>query len=126
MPPAGSDHDDAIREGRQQFGASVAARNETIVTATESLHHVMESFDTGLTSGSVTVDLAYDEYNLDVDVSYDGQPIVLVNTRPDRETFLNDPTGMAQLSGWLLSERTDRMRVKTVGERSHLLLRLAT
>ncbi len=124
--PAGSDHYDAIREGLQQFGASVAARKETIVTATESLHHVMESLDTGLTNGSVTVDLAYDEYNLDVDVSYDGQPIVLVKTRPDRETLLNDPTGLAQLSGWLLGQRTDRIRVKTEGERCHLLLRLAT
>jgi hypothetical protein len=38
----------------------------------------------------------------------------------------SDHAGMAQLSGWLLSQRTDRMRVKTVGERSHLLLRLAT
>ena len=124
--PAGSDHYDAIREGLQQFGASVAARKEIISAATESLHHVMESLDTGLTSGSVTVDLAYDEYNLDVDVSYDGQPIVLVKTRPDRETLLNDPTGLAQLSGWLLGQRTDRIRVKTEGERCHLLLRLAT
>ena len=122
---AGSEHYDVIREGLQQFGASVAARKETIVTATESLHRVMELLDTGLASSSVTVDLAFDEYNLDLDVSYDGQAIVLVKTRPDHETVLNDPTGLAQLSSWLLSRRADRIRVKTAGERCHVLLRLA-
>lgn len=122
---AGTDQYDVIREGLQQFGASVAARKEIIVTATESLHRVMELLDTGLASGNVTVDLAFDEYNLDVDVSYEGQAIVLAKTRPDHETVLNDPTGLAQLSGWLLSRQADRIRVKTAGERCHVLLRLA-
>ena len=121
---AGADHYGAIRDGLLDFGASVGARKEAITAATESLHHVMESLATGLATGNITVDIAFDEYNLDLDVSYQGQAIELVKTRPDRDTLLNDPSGLAKLSGWLLGQRADRVRVKTDGDRCHLLLRL--
>jgi NCS2 family nucleobase:cation symporter-2 len=85
----------------------------------------MESLATGLATGDISVDIAFDEYNLDLDVSYAGQAIELVKTRPDRDTLLNDPTGIAKLSGWLLSQRAERVRVRTDGDRCHLLLRLA-
>ncbi len=113
-----------IRDGLLSFGESVAARKETIATATESLHHAMESITTVLAVGKITVDVAFDEYNLDIDVSYQGPAIELVKTRPDRETLLHDPTGLAKLAGWILSQRADRVRIKTVGERCHVLLRL--
>ena len=122
---AGTDNYAAIRDGLLQFGASVAALQETITTATQSLHHVMESLATGLAMGDITVDIAFDEYHLDIDVSYQGQAIELVKTRPDRDTLLNDPTGMAKLSGWLLAQRAERVRVRTDGDRCHLLLRIA-
>jgi NCS2 family nucleobase:cation symporter-2 len=122
---AGTDNYVAIRNGLLQFGASIAARKETIALATESLHHVMESLATGLTTGDITVDLTFDEYNLDLDVSFEGQAIELVKTRPDRDTLLNDPAGLAKLTGWLLGQRAERLRVRTDGNRCHLLLRLA-
>ena len=110
---------------RRPHALSVAALQETITTATQSLHHVMESLATGLAMGDITVDIAFDEYHLDIDVSYQGQAIELVKTRPDRDTLLNDPTGMAKLSGWLLAQGAERVRVRTDGDRCHLLLRIA-
>jgi NCS2 family nucleobase:cation symporter-2 len=121
---AGEDNYAAVRDAMLEFGASVGARKEAITTATESLHHVMESLATGLASGEITVDIAFDEYHLDLDVSYQGQAIELVKTRPDRDTLLNDPTGLAKLSGWLLGQRADRVRIKTDADRCHVLLRL--
>ncbi len=122
--PVGTDHYAAIKAELLQFGASVAARKEVIQAAIDSLHHLMEALDTGLASGPVTVDIAFDEFNLDLDVCYQGRPIELVKERPDRDTLLNDPAGLAKLSGWLIGRRTDRVRVKVDGERCHLLLRL--
>jgi NCS2 family nucleobase:cation symporter-2 len=69
---AGADHYAAIRDGLLEFGASVGARKETITAATESLHHVMESLATGLATGNITVDIAFDAYNLDLDVVLSG------------------------------------------------------
>jgi NCS2 family nucleobase:cation symporter-2 len=122
---ADEDNYDAIRNSLLQFGESVAARKETIALATEVMHHVMESLATGLVSGPVTITAAFDEYNLELDVSYQGLPIELVKTRPDRHTLLNDPTGLAKLSGWLLGQRAEHIRVKTEGDRCHLMLRIS-
>jgi NCS2 family nucleobase:cation symporter-2 len=122
---ADEDHYSLIRDQMLQFGESVAARKDTIASATELLHHIMEALQSGVANGPVTLKAAFDEYTLNLDVSYEGLPIELVKTRPDRQTLLNDPAGLAKLSGWLLGQRAEHLRIRTEANRCHLLLRVS-
>ena len=59
------------------------------------------------------------------DASYPGQAIERLQIRPDHDIWINDPTRLSQLSGWLLDQRADGGPGKTEAARWYLLLRLA-
>jgi NCS2 family nucleobase:cation symporter-2 len=60
--------------------------------------------------GSIVITTRFDEFNLDVDVSYIGKPLEFPTRRPGIEQIRDDEEGVRLLAGYLLRQNADRIR----------------
>ena len=65
--------------------------------------------DLELARGSIKVDASFEEFNLNVDIEYEGVLPLLSDTRPTEEELLNDEDAFARLSGFLLKRYADKI-----------------
>jgi NCS2 family nucleobase:cation symporter-2 len=72
--------------------------------------------------GAAKVDVSFDEFNLDVDIRYQGEPMGFPTDRPTADSLLAEPAAVASLSGFLIRQYADRVVVETVNGRCHLRL----
>ena len=120
----GKDHYTQIRDALMKFGASVAARKEVVVAAIDALGNAAEALEAGLAQGPVKVALSFDEFNLDLDLSYQGMPLVVPADRPDRAALLRDPDALMSMSAWLMARKVNRVRSHEERGQCHVSLRL--
>lgn len=62
--------------------------------------------------GSVVITARFDEFNLDVDVSYIGKQMTFPRQRPSIEQIRDDDEGVLLLAGYLLRQNADRIRTE--------------
>jgi hypothetical protein len=74
-----------------------------------------------LRSPAATVEVAFDEFNLEMDIDYDGPPLSLPDTLPSLEA-LAEEGGVAVLSGYLIRQCADRVRVTRRDSQCHVHL----
>jgi xanthine permease XanP len=67
------------------------------------------------------VSATFDEFNLDIRVSYDGPALTLPERRPSDEDILATDDGHRQLAGYLLRRFADRVTATEKGGRSTIL-----
>jgi NCS2 family nucleobase:cation symporter-2 len=60
--------------------------------------------------GSIVITARFDEFNLDVDVSYIGKQLEFPTRRPGIEQIRDDEEGVLLLAGYLLRQNADRIR----------------
>jgi NCS2 family nucleobase:cation symporter-2 len=72
-------------------------------------------------SGPLEVEASFDEFNLDVRVSYDGPPLELPQKRPSNEEIMASEEGERKLAGFMLRRFADRVAVTHKGVRSTIL-----
>lgn len=60
--------------------------------------------------GPFKIDAQFDEFNLNVQISYNGTPIELPDHRPSDAEILETETGHIRLAGFLLRRNADRIR----------------
>lgn len=65
--------------------------------------------------GSVLITARFDEFNLDIEVSYIGKPLEFPTRRPAIEQIRDEDEGVRLLAGYLLRQNADRIRA----ERKH-------
>jgi hypothetical protein len=119
----GEDHYLRIRDELMRFGASVAARKEVVVAAIAALGHASEALEAGYANGPVKVALAFDEFNLDLDLAYEGRKLLVPGERPDRASLLRDPDALSNMSAWLMAQKASRVRSHEDRGVCHLSLR---
>jgi NCS2 family nucleobase:cation symporter-2 len=56
------------------------------------------------------VEAHFDEFNLDVKMSYRGAPLELPDHRPSERDIMDTETGYRQLAGFMLRRNADRVR----------------
>jgi NCS2 family nucleobase:cation symporter-2 len=94
----------------EKNGGTWGARPEVIRRATAALDELHAAIgESGLGSGPLTVDVRFDEFNLDVAVRYEGVPIELPTARPSGDDLL-EGVGYATLAGFLVTRHADRVR----------------
>ena len=71
---------------------------------------VVEEFWTG---GPVTIEVSFDEFNLDVRVIYRGEAPPLPDRRPSKEEVMESEQGARLLAGFILRRNADRVRADT-------------
>jgi xanthine permease XanP len=59
--------------------------------------------------GPMKLDATFDEFNLDMALSYTGKIFEATDTRPSSEEILESPEGLRRLSGFLLRRYANRV-----------------
>jgi NCS2 family nucleobase:cation symporter-2 len=112
----------AIEGFMEARGAEWGARRDVIDRAsfdlTQSIETIVESCEP---QGSLEIEASFDEFNLDVRVSYSGPPLELPERRPTNEEIMDTVEGQRRLAGFMLRRYADRVAATHRGGRSAIL-----
>jgi len=77
-----------------------------------------------LSTGKIDVEVSFDEFNLDVDVRYDGEPMEFPIERPTDADLLGDERAVAKLAGFLIRKYVDGIKSDRINGRCRVQLHL--
>jgi xanthine permease XanP len=113
---------DEIEKFMESHGAAWGARRDVIDRAKYNLAQSLETIIEGYQPQSdVDVEATFDEFSLDVRVSYSGTPLELPSERPSLDAIADSDAGHRLLAGFLLRQFADRVQVTHKGGRSTIL-----
>jgi xanthine permease XanP len=111
-----------LEQFMETHGATWGARRDVIDRATfnlaQSIEVIMDSCEP---QGPVEVMATFDEFNLDVRVSYIGPPLELPDKRPSNEEIMESEEGQRRLAGFMLRRYADRVAATHKAGRSTIL-----
>jgi NCS2 family nucleobase:cation symporter-2 len=109
----GVDGSQKIFEFMETQGGVWGARRDVIMRATAALNEFVESAaGMDLVKGNAQTEVTFDEFNLDLDIRYDGQLMEFPSRRPTEEALLADDKAIASLSGFLIRQYADRVKAE--------------
>ncbi|HSW33633.1 MAG TPA: solute carrier family 23 protein, partial [Steroidobacteraceae bacterium] len=121
VDPAGVDPG-AIEVFMETRGAAWGARRDIIDRASFDLHQSIETIvDACAPEGPLEIEASFDEFNLDLRVSYHGPPLEMPERRPTNEQIMASDDGARQLAGFLLRKYADRIEATHKAGRSTIL-----
>jgi NCS2 family nucleobase:cation symporter-2 len=104
-------------------GAAWGARPDVIRHVAAAVNECYEiAVGSGLTSGPVTVTAKFDEFSLDVDVSYDGRLMLFSTLQPSKSEVVRDPSGVVRLAGFLVQQLATRVTSSEKNGRTRVML----
>jgi len=113
---------ETIEQFMETHGATWGARRDVIDRASFNLHQSLETIVEGCDpQGSLEIAVSFDEFNLDVRVSYAGAPLELPEKRPTNEEIMESEEGQRRLAGFMLRRYADRVSATHRGGRSTIL-----
>ena len=81
--------------------------------ATAALNEFVESAaGLDLVNGKIQAEVSFDEFNLDMDIRYDGELMEFPSRRPTEDALLADEKAVASLSGFLIRQYADRVKAE--------------
>lgn len=111
-----------VEEFMEAQGAAWGARRDVIDRASFNLAQSIETIAEGCgPQGLLTVEASFDEFNLDLRVSYPGAPLELPEIRPSNEEIMASEDGQRKLSGFMLRRYADRVHAAHNAGHSTLL-----
>ncbi|MFH0802723.1 MAG: solute carrier family 23 protein [bacterium] len=104
-------------------GSLWGARKEVVANATAAMTDFMEAAaQLRLGAPAVTMDVSFDEFNLDVRIAYTGSQFELPDFSPSREEILEDESASLKLAGFLIRLHADTAAFERQGETTVLAL----
>ncbi len=73
-----------------------------------------------LIKGPLLIDASFEEFNLNVDVSYQGELLAISQQRPTEQELLEDDMAFVRLSGFLLTKFADKISSEQKNDRCHV------
>ena len=111
-----------IEKFMESHGAAWGARRDVIDRAKYNLAHSLETIIEGCQpQGELEVEAHFDEFSLDVGVSYLGAALDLPSERPTVDEIVESDAGHRRLAGFLLRQFADRVQATHKGGRSTIL-----
>jgi NCS2 family nucleobase:cation symporter-2 len=102
---------DAVRSFLEQQGAKWGARRDVVERAIFGTAQALESIAEHCeVQGQIDIEAAFDEFNLDIRISYRGADFVLPDRRPTEEQILESEDGLRLLAGYLIQRNADGVR----------------
>lgn len=99
-----------IEEFMETHGAAWGARRDIIDRASFNLTQSIETIVDGCEpEGALEIVATFDEFNLDLRVSYVGPPLELPEKRPSNEEIMASEEGQRRLAGFMLRRHADRV-----------------
>ena len=119
---SGKNNLDDISRFMDEHGAAWGMRREVISRATDAVYEfVTNAGNLNLRSPVISVSAQFDEFRLDIEIEYHGDPIELTSELPTTEELANG-AGVEMLSHYIIRESADRVRVKKCNGHSVLHL----
>jgi xanthine permease XanP len=110
IDPARSDPQE-VHDFMETLGAAWGARREVIDRASFNLSQSLETIiESCAPQSPIEVEASFDEFNLDVRVSYIGAPLDLPDRRPSNEEIMASDEGQRRLAGFMLRRSADRVQ----------------
>ena len=107
----------------QRSGGAWGARPEVIAKAASALNELMETLQAQqLSQGPLLIDASFEEFNLNVDVGYQGELLEISKQRPTERELLEDDAAFIRLSGFLLTKLADKISSEQKNGRCHVHL----
>ena len=112
----------AIETFMETHGAAWGARRDVVDRAGFDLLQSIETIvDACAPAGPLEIEASFDEFNLDVRISYEGPPLELPEQRPTNEEIMASEEGARRLAGFLLRKYADRVQAAHKAGRSTIL-----
>jgi NCS2 family nucleobase:cation symporter-2 len=104
-------------------GAAWGARPDVIRHAASAINECFEiAIGARLTAGPIVVVARFDELSLDVELSYQGRPIVFSGIPPTKSEVIRDPSGGVRLAAFLVRQMASRVETVEQDGRCRVLL----
>jgi NCS2 family nucleobase:cation symporter-2 len=120
---AGVDGSQKVFDFMETQGAVWGARRDVIMRATAALNEFIESAaGLGLIKGKARAEVSFDEFNLDLEIRYDGVLMEFPSRRPTEEALISDENAVARLAGFLILQYADRVSAAATDGRCRIHL----
>jgi NCS2 family nucleobase:cation symporter-2 len=120
---AGVDGSQKVFDFMETQGAVWGARRDVIMRATAALNEFIESAaGLGLIKGKARTEVSFDEFNLDLEIRYDGVLMEFPSRRPTEEALFSDENAVARLAGFLILQYADRVSAAATDGRCRIHL----
>ena len=107
-PPADSQKvDDFLQSNAAKWGARPDVAKRATFAAVQLLEAVAENC---WRTGPIILDASFDEFNLNLRVSYQGEALEFPDRRPSIEQIRDSDNGVGLLAGFMLRRNADRVR----------------
>ncbi|VTU27995.1 Xanthine permease XanP [Variovorax sp. PBL-H6] len=109
----------ALEQFLDLHGAAWGARSDVIARAKFNLVQSIETLvSLGVAGGPLAIQASFDEFNLDLQVSYEGADLELPLHRPTVDEIVDSDDGERRLAGFLLRSFADRVTSRRSGLRA--------
>jgi NCS2 family nucleobase:cation symporter-2 len=117
----GVDDSEQIYRFMDQRGRMWGARGEVIYKAMAALNEFFEAAaEYGLAREAVVMTARFDEFNLDLEIAYRGEPLELPDRRPEAQDLLSDERAPLKLAGYMIRGMADRATVTAAAGRCRI------
>jgi NCS2 family nucleobase:cation symporter-2 len=118
---SGAEAHGEIRNFLEQQGARWGARRDVMERAIFGTAQAIESIAAYCKpQGPITIAASFDEYNLDIRITYEGGAFPLEPLRPTDSEIRDSEDGIRRLAGFLLQQNADRVRATSKDGRATL------
>ena len=109
----------------EKQGGAWGARKEVIDRAKAAMNEFVEAVSLLEPSISrIDAEVSFDEFSLDIDMRYDGEPMEFPIERPTDVDLLADERAVARLAGFLIRNYVDRVKSDRINGRSRVQFHL--
>jgi xanthine permease XanP len=106
----GVDSSDKVFTFMHKQGGLWGAMPDVVDRAAAAINETFEAAETkSAAEGPLQVAVTFDEFNLDVEITYTGTRMVIPNIKPSEEEIMISPEGIARLSLFLIHENADKV-----------------
>ncbi len=113
----GENVSDKIFKFMENQGSAWGARKEVVYNAEAAMNEFMEaSVHCDLQENKVLMKVSFDEFNLDVRISYRGSAMEFPEARPDKAELRTEPAAVARLAGFLVRRYADKLTQSQDGQ----------
>jgi xanthine permease XanP len=109
----------------EKQGGAWGARKEVIDRAKSAINEFIEAARAlELCTDKIDAEVSFDEFNLDVDMRYAGEPMEFPIERPTSADLLGDERAVAKLAGFLIRNYVDQVKSERINGRCRVQFHL--
>jgi xanthine permease XanP len=111
LDPAAADAVAEVNEFFDAAGRGWGARPDVMVRVAFGINQAIEAIREHCEpQGPITIEAHFDEFNLDVRISYRGEALEFPDERPSQQEIIETDAGYRRLAGFMLRMNADRIR----------------